>query len=203
MVRGKAPAKQTQQVLRKLRSLGVDAQLVERSRREEYIGGRRIWGKNSLDLVEIHGEPIRWVNVIYNMQMEGMTSYNTSFKRVYSIVCLVPDPTISKKKRLKLTRITRGKKLIDYIREFSLLSPSHALEVNTSWKGNIEVNLIRQLEQDESLNKELLDLGAEIEIESYPKYGCWAIITRTLTPSRKEWDCFKTVARHLLETNRK
>ena len=56
-----------------LRDMGLDAQMAEQGRPEEQAVGRlsRWSPKISMGLIEIHGEPIRWINVVRENSGDG------------------------------------------------------------------------------------------------------------------------------------
>ena len=164
-------------------SIGLDARMVERGRPEERIGEGR-----SLGLIEIRGSPIRWVNLI------GQVSYSgpiTGGGGDLIIVYLIPDSTISTVGHMDFIRVKRV--------------PALGPVVGAQWKGNTESNIISQLNQDVLLNQTLIRLEEQIRVQSHPECMCWAILISRwrVLPSRKQWDCYETIARHLLESRGK
>ena len=177
-----------------LQTLGVDARMAERGRPEEHVG--EDFGK-SLGLMEIRGSPIRWVNVLKETEGGGPTSTVN-----YTIAFLVPNPTIQREVHLKT------------IREKSV--PVVGRVVDLQWQGNFEEGfnglmiekairnqsltrlreMVRWLNEDVSLNENLIRLNADVHIRGYPKYDYWAILHIS---GSFEWDCLETIARHLLE----
>ncbi len=150
-------------VCTRLYAIGVDARIAERGRPEEKLGC--IGLKRSLGLVEIHGEPIRWVNVI------NWTQHFPGNVQKYRNVYLVHDP-------------------------------------NLSTKSKLDGNKIGRMKDDALLNQSLIGLNRNIEILAFPEDKCWVILSEEYTgdrplPSLEQWDYFKTIARHLLESSGK
>ena len=149
-------------VYARLCAIGVDARIAERGRPEEKLGC--IGLKRSLGLVEICGEPIRWVNVI------NWTQHFPGNVQKYRNVYLVHDPYLSTKSKLN---------------------------------GN---EIGQRIKKDVLLNQGLIGLNRDIEILAFPEDKCWAILSkdyegRNPPPSSEEWNSFKTIARHLLESS--
>jgi len=148
-------------VCARLCAIGMDARMAERGRPEEKLGC--IGLKRSLGLVEICGEPIRWVNVI------NWTQHFPGNVQKYRNVYLVHDP-------------------------------------NLSTKSKLDGNKIGRMKDDALLNQSLIGLNRNIEILAFPEDKCWAILSkdyegRNPPPSSEEWNSFKTIARHLLESS--
>jgi len=175
-----------------LQAGGVDAKMAERGRPEEHVGEN--FGK-SLGLIEIRGSPIRWVNVLKETRGPG-EGVN------YTIAWLVPNPNIQREVHLKT------------IREKSV--PVVGQVVDLQWQGNFEEGfnglmiegairnqsltrlreMIKWLNEDVSLNENLIRLNTDVHIYGYQKYDYWAILNIS---GLLEWDCLETIARHLLE----
>lgn len=176
-------------------AIGVDARMVEQGRPEEDIGGGK--RENSLGLIEIHGEPIHWVNVVREQRQAVHGWGYLAYKYIY----LVPDPSVC----------TRGCLVAKSIRVKSV--PVFGRWVDILWKGNLEVSLTRRMNEDVLLKQRLIGLKEQIEIRSFPESGCWAIWSNRYEsfrvakwqppPSPAQWDCYKTIARHLLEPGMK
>ncbi|MBM3118803.1 MAG: hypothetical protein FJ006_04500 [Chloroflexi bacterium] len=169
-----------------LRAIGLDARQAEAGRPESRARGEG-WGRRSLLLVEIRGEPIRWVNVVIRIQ--GQTSQHTN-------IYIIPDSSVSKEGWLKGVRVKN--------------IPVFGRVVGIRWKGKMAVSLKRRLEQDVSLSQTLIRLKEDIEIRSDPEHGCWTLVSLghkfdlgagqllQPAPSAEKWECYKTIARHLL-----
>jgi len=167
-------------------AIGLKARLAEAGRPERYVVGEG-WGRRSGLLIEICGEPIRWVNIVSKSRGQ-----QTQYTNIY----VIPGPGILKEGWLKTVRV----KTI----------PIFGRVVGLRWKGKMTVSLIRRLEQDVLLSQTLMRLKENIEIRSDPEFGCWSLVllqhkfdfhTARLwqpAPSAEKWECYKTIARHLL-----
>jgi len=178
-----------------LRAIGLDARKLERGRLEEDIARG---SQKSLGLIEIQGRSIRLVNVL---KAETSGGSNNPGSVDYSNVYLVPDPVMGLQKlKLKSVRV-RSVPVVGRV-------------VDLHWKGNFKGNHISRLGQDVSLNQTLIRLKEDIEICSHPDHGCWSILSsRSSTgnfpwvffghpaPSREQWDCYETIASHLLKVS--
>ena len=169
-----------------LRAIGLEARLAEAGRPERRVVGEG-WGRRSELLIEICGEPIRWVNVVSKGQGQ---------KTQYTNIYVIPGSAILDEGWLRGVRV----KTI----------PMFGRVVGLRWKGKMTVSLIRRLEQDVLLSQTLMRLEEDIEIWSDPEFGCWSLLSvqhkfdfRTARlwqppPSAEKWECYKTIARHLL-----
>ena len=169
-----------------LRAIGLDARPAEKDRPERRVRGEG-WGRRSLLLLEIRGEPIRWLNVVIRIQGQ---------KYQHTNIYVIPDSSVSKEGWLKNVRV----KTI----------PVFGRVVGIRWKGRMTISLKRRLEQDVSLSQTIMKLKKTIEIRSDPEYGCWTLVSfghkfdlrNSLlyqpAPSIEEWGCYKAIARHLV-----
>ena len=176
-----------------LKRLGLNPQMAERGRPEEYIG--EDWKGKSQGLIEIQGSPIRWVNVLKEERQDDSD--------VYTNVYLVPSPS----------RYAKAYDVVESVREKSV--PTFGRVVAIRWKANFEGDLIRRINEDVSLKESLIKLNEDVTIRSTPEYGCWAIVSRRYptswfglpcrqrAPSRAQWECYETITRHLLESSGK
>lgn len=184
MFRGKTRDK----VCAGLRSIGVDARMVEQGAFQEGVGGYE-----SLGLIEIHGEPIHWVNVLMVQRGTGgpQGAEPSHFLNVY----LVPDSSLPKKGAFRA-----GSTLVKTGRVFKKV-------IGIRWEGKLPGDLVSRMNGDEWLNQTLIRLKQDIEIRSHPGYSCWAISSNTYIgtrelsacPSSELWDCYKAIARYLLQ----
>ena len=180
-------------------STGVDARTVERGAYEERIGLDMAWGRwYSLGLMEIHGSPIRWVNVCY-----APAKNQTVYRNIY----IVPDPTMDK--------------TMDKYDEFEAESirvrsvPLIGKVVRIRWEGRLPDGLFRRLEEDAWLNQTLIKLKEDIKIHNRVGSSYWAIShreyagdssfgflsdVRTLKEVQwaELWDCCTAIAHYLL-----
>jgi len=162
-LKGMLRDKTRDKVCARLCAIGVDARMAERGRPEEKLGC--IGLKRSLGLVEICGEPIRWINVI------NWTQHFPGNVQKYRNVYLVHDPYLSTKSKLNGNEIGR-------------------------------------IKRDVLLNQGLIGLNRDVEILAFPEDKCWAILSkdyegRNPPLSSEEWNSFKTIAHHLLESSGK
>ena len=173
-----------------LRDIGLDAQMAEQGRPEEQAVGRlsRWSPKISMGLIEIHGEPIRWINVVRQTSTE-------SAGWCYITAYIVPDPRVSSKGHIEPVRV-RNRLLFGQV-------------IDLRWKGDLPSEIIRRMNENVPLNQKLIRQKEYVTIYSYPKHGCWAIFPRRGVgpyppiPSQEQWDCYKTIAHHLLESGGK
>ena len=169
-----------------LRAAGLEVRVAEAGRPERHVVGMG-WGKRSQLLIEIGREPIRWVNVV--TQARGQKTQHTN-------IYVIPGSSIFQEGWLRAARV----KTI----------PIFGRVVDLRWKGKMVVSLIRRLEQDVLLSQTLMRLKEDIEIRSDPEFGCWSLVSlqhkfdfRTghlwqPAPSAEKWECYRTIARHLL-----
>ncbi len=180
----------------KLCAMGLDARMVERGQVQEEIG---MESAESLGLIEIRQSPVRLVNVlkekIQTVSQGGGGFTSTNYIGVY----LIHDPEVDKMERIYIES-TRVKNF-----------PVFGRVIDLRWKDYTYTavpNLIKRLGQDESLKQALISLKEDIKVESYPDCACWAIRppgygSKVPAPSREQWDCYETIARHLLEASGK
>lgn len=158
-----------------LQSLGIDAQMAERGRSEEKIGG-----KGSLGVIDIPEGTIRWVNVSRISAQGSRTWYSTEYG--------VPDSRLWKVISPKL-EIKSARKKDSWL-----------------WKGkDAGLGLIHRLNSDTSIGYPLLlSKSPKITIRAYSDNSCWVISNdwvksnEMCVPSEELWNCYKTIASHLL-----
>lgn len=167
-------------------AIGLEARVAEAGRPERRAVGQG-WGRRSELLIEIRGEPIRWLNVV--SRLRGQATQTTN-------MYVIPDSTISMEGWLRAARV----KTI----------PMFGRVVGLRWKGRLPVSLIRRLDQDVLLSQTLMSLKEDIEIQSDPEFGCWCLLSLQHkfdrgtarswqpAPSAEKWKCYKAIARHLL-----
>jgi len=181
-------------------AMGVDARIAERGRLEERLRTR--W--SSLGLIETRNSAICWVNVLNQSGLEHT---------VYSNVYLVPDPRVPKGGYLELKSVRVKSapvfgRVLDLRWEANFVTigiKSMPVLTRKSVPVKMESNFIRRLNEDISLKESLLGLNEEVMIRSFEDWG-WVMesggewpATTVPMPSRKQWDCYETIARHLLE----
>ena len=181
-------------------AMGLDAQMVERRRPEEKI----ILDPGSpIGLIEIRDSPIRYVNL---REHEGSQYTNTAYTNVY----LVPDTRVPKGGYLQLksarvkTKPVFGR-VVDLRWEAKFIKvkmiksiPVHAVAVSVKKDSD----LIKRVNEDVRLKESLIRLSEDVTIRSLEDWG-WAIstsaVSRRSVLSREQWDCYETIAQHLLQ----
>jgi len=182
-------------------SVGLDARIAERGQIQEQIDGD--WEGMSEGLIEIRHSPIRLVNLLRKVTF----TYQGISREAYKAVYLVPDSTIPWN---CYEPIIHGYRRSVRIRSIPLFGRI----VDVRWEGTFESGILTRLSQDTLLNQTLVRLRQDIEIVSYPEYGCWTISPPSLwdavrtpkrltAPPREQWDCYERIARHLLGQNTK
>jgi len=169
-----------------LRSLGIDAQIAERGRAEEKIGG-----KGSLGIIDIREGPIRWVNV---GRIGG--DVDPVSGQLYYTDYGVPDPRLGK--NIPHRRIKPLKPLeIHSVSKRSLLFLGKAIDLQ--WEGrDYGLGIVGCLNSDISIKQPIMESG-DVTIHTYRIHRCWIITVETRDgPSRKLWSCYQAIADHLL-----
>ena len=177
-----------------LQRIGLDAHMAERGRAEEKLGlsGR---GVGSLGIIDIGKSPICRVNVRFENTYYGYGG-NTTYSADYG----VPDPNVSKMEELKVDELKAESVRVKSVRVIGKV-------VGLRWynRGCLEwmpSDMLRRFEQDTRLNLNLIRLKLDILIYSYPRYECWVRSIKNWQynrPSADHWDCYTTVAHHLLK----
>ncbi len=204
-----------------LQGLGIDARVAPWGRPEEkiYTGPRQ-----SLGVIDITEGPIRWVNVTSATSAWGpgedidMPDY---------LVYDIPDPRVGpgfQKVRVKVVSVKKS-----HVRSGSPWWKYRALQrfgkvIEWRWEGNdFGLGIVDRLSQDVSIASAITDghrpwethgrlwwfltvqevnpRDGPVEIRAYPDRSCWMLTVRdALTPSRREWDCYQSIASRLLGT---
>lgn len=195
-----------------LRSIALDAQMVERGRLEEQFHTN--WPKSfvflrtyekSMGLIEIRNSPINFVSVIQREIGSTTTSVAGSTAKCYGYAYLVPHQAIYSERALRL-RSVRVKNL-----------PLVGRVVDIRWVANFQGELIWRISNDVALTESLTMLKEDVEIFSYPSHGesgYWLIVSslfptpwwgrsRQPFPSRQQWDCYEAIVHHLVESGSK
>jgi len=158
----------------------------------------------SLGLIEISREPIRLINVL--PEKGGEYRFST-----YYNVYLIPAPNVRSDGYLELRSMgVWGLPVVDVhwraifvkIRSIPLFGqvPTFGQTVDDRWKGTVESNLVVRMNEDILLKQSLIGLNMGVMIRSVPDWG-WAMSSSQHALSRELWDCYTTIARHLLESS--
>lgn len=160
------------------RPLGIEAQMAERGRPEEKIGG-----KASAGLIDIRNGPIRWINVCSIVDPNAQSFASADFTD-YG----VPDPRLEP---------NFPKYLINGVRVKTF--PLFGGVVDLRWEGDdSNLGIISRLNSDTSLKDPIMS-GCDVTIWSHGDHGCWTIETKTKEPPSEElWNCYQAIAKHLL-----
>lgn len=166
----------------RLHALGIPAQMAERGRPEEKITS---WRGSSKGVIDIASGPIRWVNIKKDTYGGGpVTLTTTGWDAEYGI----PDSKIDT--NFPVVRIETV-----LVKDLPVLGKV----LNLGWKGNdVSLSVINRLTSDDSLRQLIFDFY-ELKIETYPKHGCWLLTVKGAPdPSEMHWNCYQTIASHLL-----
>lgn len=195
-----APQDKTREVFcAHLRSLGIEARMAPRGLAQEniYTGPRR-----SLGVINIAKGPIPWGNIIRATNAVGTDDYR---EMPYYLVYGVPDTRIGPgfpRVRVKAMKTDRG-----WWARLSFVQ----VDVGVRWEGeDYGLGIVQHLNRDLTVAKAIKDgqsweLVSEVnprdgplEIRAY-RDSCWILTVKdALTPSKQEWDCYQSIASHLL-----
>lgn len=170
-----------------LQELGIDARLVERSRKEEKSGLRIIWRFVSLGLIKVKGSPIQWINIRKHSTEHG-TSYIIHFG--------IPD-----RNNLRFLAVRRFSSMprisLKRIKSFPVLGRV----IDAAWQGDSHLETaVESLTSDLSLKKQTMD-NLTLSIKADVNLQCWVIETHGKdVPSKEQWRFYETIARHLLNS---
>ena len=200
-----------------LRSLGIDAQMAERGRAEEYIkhGSISVWPgfTECLGVIDIPEGPIRWVNVFRKTEFRSEFGGGSPII-IYRTVYGVPDPRVDESLRVIVTHdgpiagwgqshwappeIRTPEIKLLCIRYYS---PSVGEAVDLRWQGDdLGLGIIDRLKGDISINQPTV-MSHHVTICAVPDHRCWIISPETETgrpPSGELWSCYQAIAQHLL-----
>ena len=137
----------------------------------------------SLGVIDLAGGPIRWCNITCD---EGMWGAGTHYG--------IPDPKMGPtfpKIRIVTVRVTKF--------------PGFGKVIDLRWKGkDFGLSAINRLTDDDSIRHSVIDsnIPSDLLIEAYPEHGCWILSIHgdpeKSPPSRVLWDCYHSIAHHLL-----
>ena len=191
-----------------LQSLGIDAQMALRGRAEQkiYTGPR-----GSLGVVDIAKGSIRWVNVTIATAARGP---GEDIDMPYYLVYGVPDarvgPRFSKVRVKAVVKTSHVRSGGPWWKYRPLGSLGQVIEVR--WEGDdFGLGIVQHLTQEVSVRSAIADghswglvsqvnpRDGPVEIRAYPDRSCWILTTKdALEPTRQEWDCYQSIASHLL-----
>ena len=166
-----------------LRALGIEAQMAERGRTEEGVGG-----EGSLGVIDIIDGPIGWVNVRKEARNAGAGGGGTTYYDYTDYG--VPGP------------MAAGSQMARIICVGARTFPLFGKVVDVHWKGDdLGLGIINRLNGDIS-TKDPRVSSCVLDIRPYPKHECWIISTKTGKgpPSEELWRCYQAIAQQLLDT---
>ena len=178
-----------------LQALGIQAQMAPRGRAEEKIYPRDRRSLGSLGVIDIAEGPIRWVNVTRGT-LDTENETDTSFYLEYG----VPDPNVrSGFPEVRLEAISVHEPVPDsrwWFLKFPVLGPV----IGVRWEGkDFGLGIAEHLSQNVLVPTAFSE--GSFEIRAYPDRGCWTLtVNEVLAPSKQEWDCYQSIASHLLGT---
>lgn len=163
-----------------LQKLGLSTEISERDRPEEKFTS---WRGDSLGVINIEDEHIRWVNLKRRVE----SSKNSTRVHWYSEYG-IPDPRLTPRSPEISLKTIRKK-------SFPIFGRVHDVE----WSGkDFDLGLESRLENDPSIKQTIMK-GRDVELQAKPEHGCWIMtVRRKETPSRDQWACYKTIAQHAL-----
>jgi len=200
-----------------LRAIGLNASMVRHG--ESVAHMYRDLGK-SQGLIEVANSPIPWVDVVKGRIGSGEVSL-----AAYTNIFLFPDSNVSVREgghfELEFVRV-RSMPLFGSVidlnwKPYFVKTKGFSISRQVSadhWISDVERNRIGRMNEDISLKQRLIKLREDITIRSLSHWG-WALISkkhpgswfgrasRQLPPSREQWDCYETIARHILESSGK
>lgn len=189
-----------------LHAMDLNVHIPERGQPEEGVSGGLMG--NSLGLIGIQGSPVQWINVLEH----PVSRYASA---TYTNVYVVPDSRVRSGGYLEL-RSTRKKsasvygRVIDLFWTANFVGTRVVVNPEEEWDEDMEERLLDRLNNDITLKTNLIKLNEDITIRSVPNFWCWAISSgsyqesklsyelKRLAPSREQWDCYETIAHHLL-----
>jgi hypothetical protein len=162
-----------------LKSLGIDASLVEKGDDREKIGLGRTSGQKSEGIIKVADKNIDSINI---------ASVSSQYGTHYFADYLVHSPNTIGNRTLKKTRLNRKKS-----------SPFRGKVVAIEWKG--DESLARSLNLDYSLEERLLsslnDFKGNIWILPEPKHGYTRIRTDYSLPSIELFQALSIISRYI------
>jgi len=192
-----------------LRAMDLNVHIAERGQPEEGVSGGLMG--NSLGLIGVQGSPIKWINLLEHPASRYASA-------TYTNVYVVPDSRVRSGGYLEL-RSTRKRsasvygRVIDLFWTANFVGTRVVVNPEEEWDNDMEERLLDRMNNDAVLKTNLIKLDEDITIRSVPNFWCWAISSgsyqesglsyelKRLAPSREQWECYETIARHLLEAS--
>ncbi len=174
-----------------LQSIGIEAQMAPRGRAEEGIARSR---RRSLGVIDIVEGPIRWVNVTIQTAPNYLDT--TWGDEGYYLMYGVPDPKVrSGFPAVRLEAKSVYESVPDrrwWFLKFPVLGPV----IGVRWEGNdLGLGIVQHLNQNAAADRALQEIWAWRDL------SCWILtVAEVLAPSKQEWDCYQSIASHLLWT---
>ncbi|MFC1874189.1 hypothetical protein ACFLYX_02690 [Chloroflexota bacterium] len=183
-----------------LKSWGVKARINNRVKDVELMS---ISGHGTtFCIIEIEEGPIRWISIQWKAKTKLIRDHlghilDNSYDRYYYVACSIeygiPDQRLTTHlvgELMAQLRIQLGR-----IR----ILPIVGKIISVRWKGNdVGMGIITWLNQDISLKKSLVT-SPELEITAQYYDSRWIMsVKASHLPSQKLWDCYQSIARHLL-----
>ena len=81
-----------------------------------------------------------------------------------------------------------------------IISGDETSSIGLRWEGvDFDRGILTRLNDDVSLAQTVLSSNTRLEITAYPEHGCYILTVRTFSiPSNRLWNCYQTIAGHLL-----
>ena len=198
-----------------LRTLGIDAEVAREQETQEVISASkcidehfdRILGgqyeANPLGLVHISNGPIRAFLLWESLEVVHAGGPGGGRKRSpmdYYTDLVVPSTEAS--------QIFNGRTAAVPLRD----PPIGGNVVNVIWRGEMSGGIVDRLNGDDTIKAAAIKVmgitDASITIYGYREHSCWVISLvnldappREIFPSKDLWECFKTLAMHLLQSD--
>ena len=182
-----------------LQALGIQAQMSERGRPQEKILPIR---QRSLGVIDIVEGPIRWIHVTHVARVNmAPYSYRT-------LMYGVPDPKVrSGYPEVRLIAKSFEEGPVSRWWQRNVGGQSNVGIDKVRWEGkDFGLRLIDRLSDDVSLNKPIIVCKDELEIAADSEHNCWIVTVSTVytrkqaSPSKDMWDCYQSIASHLMGT---
>ena len=167
-----------------LNSIGVEAQMVERGRAEEKVEDS--WYQRSLGVIDIHGGPIRWINILKKDRQKH------SPPRWWVVLGIPVDGSVSTRQHTKIKTIRK--------KSFPLLGKI----VDVIWKGDDASTALVDTLSGDIPTKTLAKRIGNLEIKSQTdRFQGWTLtVDRRFTPTGQDWETIEKIADYILSSPR-